>query len=117
MTLTSVGFGVLTGLGAVAILGKCAEERFHNVGPPDGSPVLAKRGAFCQTRERLFASGGVFLVQPNSCCSAGKTRQSEGGGVGRLSGSALSSVIYLPSLSLDPGWTRDKKGIERKGKS
>ncbi|CAJ1330028.1 unnamed protein product [Effrenium voratum] len=30
MTLTSVGFGVLTGLGAVAILGKCAEERFHN---------------------------------------------------------------------------------------
>ena len=30
MSLTSIGFGALIGLAAVAIIGKCAEERFHS---------------------------------------------------------------------------------------
>lgn len=31
MSLTSIGFGALIGLAAVAVIGKCAEERFHSV--------------------------------------------------------------------------------------
>lgn len=41
MSLTSIGFGALIGLLAVAMIGKCAEERFHSATQTERDKVVS----------------------------------------------------------------------------